>query len=307
MKILFVILSSITGFFIASVIGGLTQSREAGLAGGAAVFLYSIAGFVIGIIISVIMIQKVKPEVLKKTLIILAVINLMFFGWMIIRVMSASSAFDNHENSEINQASIKPLINFVSQRKTNEEMGLGLAKPDFYNKRILYFYSSPEFEKSVSEHFPYDSIVFSHSDHHQYDISYAPPWFYPEHQKMDYEILFLKVVTIANDWVEVEVNKETGQTTWITSADVEIIFWQEFLLKVFSVENLDPRNNPLRVRPLSNAGIVQIKEYSIMSPVLVKNNWLKVILYDNDFNQLSEAWIRWHLNGKLLISYSLIS
>ncbi|QQS35952.1 MAG: hypothetical protein IPM56_17195 [Ignavibacteriales bacterium] len=307
MKILFVFLSAITGFFIAAVIGGLTQSREAGLAGGAAVFLYSIAGFVIGIIISVMLIQKIKPEVLKKILIILAVINLMFFGWMIVRVMSVSSAFEHRENSEINYASIKPALSFVSKIKSNGDMGLGMAKPDFYNKRILFFYSHPEFEKSASEHFPSDSIVFSHSDHHQYDISYAPPWFYPAHQKMDYEILFLKIITLANEWVEVEVNRETGQSVWISSSDVEIILWQEFLLKVFSVENPDPKKNPLRVKPLLNAGLVQIKEYSIMSPVLVKDNWIKVILYDDDLNKKGEGWIQWHEDGKLLVSYSLLS
>ncbi len=307
MKILFVILSAITGIFIGASIAGLTLQRDAGLAGGAAVFLFSIAGFVVGIVISVMVIQKVKPEVLKKLIIVLAVINLLFFGWTIVRVMSASSAFDHRGNSEINYASIKPLISFVNQKKSNDEMGLGMAKPDFFNKRVLYFYPEPVFEKSAAEHFPSDSIVFSHSDHHQYDISYAPPWFYPEHQKMDYEILYLKIITLSKDWVEVEVNKETELSAWISSSDAEIILWQEFLLKVFSVENLYPETNPLRVKPLSNAGLVHMEEVSIMSPVFVKDNWIKVILYDDDLNKKGEGWIQWQSDGKLLISYSLLS
>ena len=46
-----------------------------------------------------------------------------------------------------------------------------------------------------------------------YEISYAPPWFVPAHLKMDYEILYLRALTPANDFTEVMVNETNGQTT----------------------------------------------------------------------------------------------
>lgn len=309
MKILFIILFSFTGFFTGALISGLTQSRAAGLAGGATVFVYSIAGLLIAVILSILFVQKLKPALLKSISIVLAIINLFFVTWVIIRIITITQAANSSENKiqKTDEASIIPAMYLPNTVIDKTEMGLGMAKPDFFNKRVLYFYSDPVFEKSASEHFPSDSIVFSHSDHHQYDTSYAPPWFYPEHQKMDYEILYLKIISLAKDWVEVEVNKETGQSAWISSSDVEIILWQEFLLKIFSVEILYPEKNLLRVKPLPNAGLVHVKDFSIMSPVQVKNNWIKVILYDDDFNHLGEAWIQWHTDGKLLISYSLLS
>lgn len=186
------------------------------------------------------------------------------------------------------------------------EMGLGMAKPDFFNKKVLYFYSVTNPEKSVSEYLPVDSLVFSQADHHQYDIRYAPPWFYPVHLKMDYEILYLKIITYGRDWIEVEVNRQTGLTTWISSSEAEVLFWPEFLLTVFSVDNLDPENNLLREKPLLNASPFLGIEFSFLSPVMVKESWLKVNLLDNDFNKVGEAWLQWHSYGKLLVSYSLL-
>ena len=117
-------------------------------------------------------------------------------------------------------------------------MGLGMVKPDFYNKKVLYFYGIPNFEKPVSDHTPTDSLVFTQTEHHQFDISYAPPWFYPEHQKLDYDILYFKLLAMNRDWVHVELNKQTGQSAWMSRSDVSVLLWPEFLLNVFSIENL---------------------------------------------------------------------
>ncbi len=310
MKTLFVILTLLSGFFLGAFIGGIAVPKDSGLAGGAIVLGYGVMGGVIALILAIIFVKKIKPTLLKKIIIVLLILNLFPLGWMIYKFKTNRS----DEEPILNRKTLPPAImlgtlssaNISKKQYENDEFGLGMARPDFYNKGVLYFYS-PNLEKGVSEHMPSDSLVFSQADHHQYSISYAPPWFYPEHLKMDYEILYLKILSLGRDWIQVEVNKQTKLSTWVAASDVQILLWPEFLLTVFDVENLDPINNPLRVKPLLHASTFVGINYSFLSPTMIKESWLKVNLLDEDYNKVGEAWLRWHEEKKLLVSYSLLS
>jgi hypothetical protein len=307
MKALFVIFSLTGGFFFGALIGSATVYKAAGLAGGATVFIYGIAGIIIALILTLVFFNKMKPVLLKRITIILIILNIIYISWIIVRIQASLPEQEPQQKPPLEQTEpvITPVMFLLPQKNEQTEMGLGMAKPDFYNKRVLYFYS-PNLEKSVLEHTPADSIVFTQTEHHHYDISYAPPWFYPEHLKMDYEILYMKVLTFSREWIEVEVNRETGLSSWISASDVEVLFWPEFLLTVFSIENLDPHENLLRIKPLSHASEFHIKEYEFLSPVMIKDSWIKVNLMDDDFNKVGEAWLQWHSDRKLLIDYSLL-
>lgn len=308
MKALFVIFSLAGGFFSGALIAGLTLPKQTGLEGGAVVFVYGVIGAIIGIALALIFMNKIKPSLLKKITIGLIIFNFFFIAWIIFKVISALPEPERQQNppQQKTQPIIEPAMFLPPQNTEQTEMGLGMAKPDFYNNRVLYFYS-PNLEKSILEHTPYDSVVFVQTEHHQFEISYAPPWFYPEHLKLDYDIIYLKILTLGKDWIEVEVNKQTGLSSWISASDVEILFWPEFLLTIFSIENPYPEKNILRVKPLLNASAYLLNNYSFLQPVMIKDSWVKVNLLDNDFNKTGEAWLQWYADGKILIKYSLLS
>ena len=44
-----------------------------------------------------------------------------------------------------------------------------------------------------------------------------------------------------------------------------------------------------------------------MRPLKIENEWMYVELIDDDFNALGNGWIRWTKEGKMLISYNLLS
>jgi len=308
MKALFVIFSLTGGFFSGALVAGLTLPKQTGLEGGAVVLVYGVIGVIIGIALSLIFMNKIKPALLKKITIGLIIFNFFFIAWIVFKVISALPETEQQQNPphQKTQPIVEPAMFLLPQNYEKTEVGLGMAKHDFYDKRVLYFYS-PNLEKSVLEHTPSDSIVFVQTEHHQFDISYAPPWFYPEHLKLDYDIFYMKILTLGKGWIEVEVNKQTGLSSWISASDVEIILWPEFLLTVFLLENPYPEKNILHVKPLLNASPYLLKNYSFLQPVMIKDSWVKVNLLDNDFNKTGEAWLRWYADGRLLISYSLLS
>ncbi|MFO7524384.1 MAG: hypothetical protein R6W68_02935 [Ignavibacteriaceae bacterium] len=310
MRILFVFICALTGFFIGAFIGAATISQGGGLAGPAIVVGYSLIGGVIALLLSAFFLRKLDRKILMRLIIILALINLIPIGWMAYRFITETNQARPEEPVKRTPTEIRSSVMSVFSginSKTFEApvSGLGMAKPDFYNKSVLYFYS-PNLEKSVLEHTPSDSIVFAQTEHHQFDITYAPPWFYPEHLKLDYDILYLKILTLGREWIEVEVNQQTGLTSWISSSDAEVILWPEFLLRVFSIENPDFQNNPLRIKPLTHASEVQLKKYEFMTPVLIKDNWIMVDLLDDGLNKLGDGWLMWRDNQNLLISYYLL-
>lgn len=122
---------------------------------------------------------------------------------------------------------------------------------------------------------------------------------------MGYGVLFTKVVSAGRNFVEIEVNKQTQQTTFVSREIGTTLFWPEFLLTINSVE-FDNNDQKVRVKPLSYAGVVTLS-FAFMRPVRVRQNWMKVNLLDDNFRTIGSGWIKWRKDGEMLISYSLLS
>ncbi len=309
MKFLYVLLCCLTGFYLGMIYGGLTLPEGSGLAGGAIVFFDGLIGAVIALVADIFSMSRLSKKVMKWLVFILAILLILPVSWAIIKKQSTqpdeSPSPKREATDAINVLAYAPSAPVV---KNSTEMGLGMAKPDFYNSKALYFYGPITDGKPVSEHTPYDSISFSIADHHNYFISYAPPWFAPSHLKMDYETLYLKLVSLGREWVQVEVNQYDGRTAWVAASDVEIKLWPKFLLSVNSIENMNAVKNPLRVKPLDQAGIFQKPEGQfLLIPVLVKSEWIQVVLRSETGTEAGRAWLRWKEGNKLLVGYSLFS
>ena len=154
---------------------------------------------------------------------------------------------------------------------------------------------------------PKDSIIISKGQYH-FEIRYAPPWFYPEAMKMDYDILLMKTITLSRDWMEVVVNKQTNQTYWISREDAEFNAWPMFLLNIFSISLINPEKNPLLFKPHKDASIVATTPPRFeLQPLAIQEDWMMVSTIGLADRIMPTAWIRWRNKDSLLIRYSLLN
>ena len=123
--------------------------------------------------------------------------------------------------------------------------------------------------------------------------------------KLDYDLLFLRAKTLTRNWIEVVVNRETGQTSWIDRHAVECIHWPTFLLNVVAVEVNDPEGNPVRVKPLDHASVLADATLSLQ-PLAIQGSWLQVSTNGLADRIAPTGWIRWRDGDRLLITYSLL-
>ena len=196
------------------------------------------------------------------------------------------------------------LFSFI-QFTAAQEIGIGIVSPNLIPKTTLYFYNKPDFRTVQQENIPIDSLTFFESEFY-IDIKTAPPWFVPEYAKLDYNILALRAVTLTKNWIEVIVNNQNQQTAWVKREDVQFNFWEDFLLNVFSVEVLDLKKNPVRIKPLNNASTNVKFQSTILIPIAIQDEWMMVFSGD-PLDKNIMGWIKWRDKDRLLISYSMLN
>lgn len=207
---------------------------------------------------------------------------------------------DNHEK-------ILAIAEFsTTNEQSNQKMGIGFFNPNFYERPTLYFYGQPNLEKSVTEHFPTDSVVFKRFERGGFEIAQAPSWLVPEHLKLDYDMLYFEIKSMGREFAEVIVNKRSRRTAYVNKFDGQVVYWPEFLLSVHSVEFPLGSKQKVKARPFEDAGDIS-KPFSFLFPILIREEWMQVELFDDSLNSTGKGWVRWKKNGELLISYSLLS
>ena len=180
-----------------------------------------------------------------------------------------------------------------------------MVRLNYASQDTFYFYAQPNFNKSISEHLPFDSLVLERNEL-GLNILYAPAWLAPEHMKLDYEILFFKATGISDDFIEVETNAAANRRAYMDRRSLQFTPWDQFLLQVHSVELKDDREQQVRIKPLDHASTLN-KEYAVLKPLLVRDQWMKVELISEDYESLGEGWIQWNKDGEMLVIYNLLS
>jgi hypothetical protein len=298
--------------FIGMSIAGITGAAKGqGLAGGAIVFMYGVITAGIALVCAIIFCYQADATKVKTANRVLAVLLALLLVVIAIRFFTMEEASDT--SLGFSDYKIKPVtaIAPVELIHTNDgpetPLGLGFFKPDFHKNPKLYFYGEPNFEKPVQEHSPADSLVFKNlQEFSNYELIYAPPWLLPEHNKLDYDIFYLKLESVGRDFAEVILNNQTQRTGYVDRSAGEIIYWPEFLLRVFSVEFPPDKIQTIRFKPLDYSAEVKTT-YDFMRPIEVKDDWLQVLLLDDDFKTVGNGWIQWRKDNKLIIAYSLLS
>jgi len=313
-NLLFYLLITFIAFFLGMLFAGITGAGKGqGLAGGAIVFGYGVISAGVSFVISIFLAQWFGSVIvirLNKIMLVIVVVMmaLLFYRYQTRHVANNQSLAPNINHlvptaQAANYRAGKPAL--VRPTLNKSVLGLGMVSPNIYENKDVLFYGNPNLEKAVSDHMPTDRLIFKRSET-GISIKYAPPWFVPAHMKMDYEILKLRLISISNDFIEVVVNERTGQKAYMDRSKNKLLFWPEFLLSVSSVEPVSREKNPVRIKPLSHAGLVT-KQYAFLKPLRVKREWMRVELLSDDFKSLGKGWIQWQENGKLLIKYSLLS
>ncbi len=211
------------------------------------------------------------------------------------------------ESVAIHLASAKfiPVPSEASVTTTEENIGLGFFKPNFYNYPTLNFYGSVNLEKSVLEHLPTDSLVFTQNEL-GLEVKYAPTWLLPEYMKLDYGIMLFKVRGYGHDFLKIEVNRQNQRLMYVDKMYGSFMPWAEFLLSVNSIELKTPSQQIIHRKPSTQADAIN-RAYAFLKPIMVENEWVLVNLIDKDFKKQGMGWIQWKENGQLLITYSMLS
>lgn len=302
-------------FLVGVTYSGLTNAAKGqGLAGGAIVVGYGVMFAFIAFITSIIVAYYVRDRIIVITNRIMAILLVIAIGILTYRFMNREQ--NKKPTKEYPKKTSAPAVMesnlFFSrvfqhpQEVKNTPLGLGFFKPNFYKDTVLYFYGNPNWEKSVQEHAPTDSITFEKTEYGSFDISYAPPWLVPDHLKMDYDILYFRIQSISRDFVEITVNNIDQRSIYVNRFDGDIIYWPEFLLSVNSVEFIDGKEQIIRIKPLNYAGEVNTN-FIFMQPLIIKGDWMMVRLVDDDYKTVGKGWIQWKKGDSLIIKYSLFS
>ena len=185
--------------------------------------------------------------------------------------------------------------------------GLGIVKLKIVAGTTLYLYTGELVDDGFHHSARKDSLTFIEGKYN-IDIGTAPPWFVPELLKLDYDLFYLRAVTIARNWIEVIVNKKTGQTAWVERQAVDFSGWPEFFLEVYSIELLPNLKNLIRIKPQDNASVVSDPGRNSLKPIAVQGEWMKVAtLEEKPVVKPRLGWIRWKKGNQMLITWSPLS
>jgi hypothetical protein len=305
---LFIFLLVSLGFCGGMFIGSLFISKTNGFSGSATLFLYGIAGLSVGLVAGIFITRILKRNAFEVALIIAVVVSLLMAGWIIYRIKTLNGRVATTDLHQYNKKNTPSFLQAAFLEKDEPlPSGMGMAKPYLSHGKVIYFYHLLPIGAQPYMIRPSDSILI-HKKVNQFEIVYAPPWFYPEVMKLDYDMLYLRTLTVSKDWLEVIVNKQTGQSYWIAAHDAAFIDWPEFLLNVYDIELHDPETNPVRLKPLDDASTVATTpERFSLRPLAVKNDWIMVATLGLADRIVPYGWVRWRKEDKLLIIYSLLS
>ncbi|UZD23301.1 hypothetical protein [Algoriphagus halophytocola] len=306
----FYLLLFLLSFILGAAGAGIAGAAEnQGLAGGAIVLGYGLMTALGGVVLALIIISKTEVERIKKANWILLGILLCIFA------MLSYKSYTREKSKQNNPIDIQPkretnpaptLMSPVHYKSPGSRMGLGLFSPNYHENKVLYFYAAQHSDKPIEDQPKLDSITFSQNEHGNYTIGTAPPWLMPEHMKLDYNILYFKILRIGKDYLQIEGNTDTNQAFFVSKWSGETILWPEFILSTFMLEFPEGEKQPLRIKPLDNASIIpHTSRY--MRAISIQDHWVEVEVLNEQWKPIDYGWIKWRDENKLLIQYTLLS
>ncbi|MBB6325557.1 hypothetical protein FHS59_001172 [Algoriphagus iocasae] len=308
-SIAFYLLIFLLAFIIGAAAAGLSGvAKGQGLAGGAIVLGYGLMTALGGIILGIIIVSRASIDLIKKANWIILALAVIIVVFLRLRSSDKKTNEKSDPQPKIQTSPSLPaslMANFTG-KSSSTEIGLGLFTPNYVENNVLYFYSVQNPDIPIEDNPKLDSITFSLSEHGDFTIQTAPPWLQPEHLKLDYGIIYFKIMQIGKDYILLEGNSTTKTTYFVSKWSGDILYWPEFILSTFMLEFPEGKVQPVRIKPLENASIVQ-KPVRNMRAISVQDSWVEVEILDDQWSPIDKGWIRWRDESKILIKYSLLS
>lgn len=198
------------------------------------------------------------------------------------------------------------ILAFGLLTNTPDELGLGIIQVDIeQTKEIKVFKNKGDRvpEKVIRLIKEKGDIIIEEKDYIQ--------WLHPETIWLDYSQFLFRYTQIQDNWVEVIINKETGDKKWIlTSSTFEIISWDKFLIEnTTAIEPLTPTD--IKLEPSSDSKTIrQSTDKDCFEAIEIMGDWIKI--KTNETLECSEhptpiktGWIKWRQNNRLTIKYYL--
>jgi len=269
------------------------------------VLFYGLGGLVIGLIISMVLRNKLSSSILLGSNIVFSIL-ITWFGLKIYQIDQKSKAALIEESKRLQKLQPTAPAEKVPVQDS-QLMGIGIAKPKLQVDQPLYFYPAPQAKQQGEQGSPIDSITFKRSAQ-GIEIATAPPWLVPERLKLDYQVFHFLVLSQSRSFLQVVGNKTNGQTAWIAKSQVHYQDWSSFLLEVYALQPKNWDNNPLRIKPFTHADpLLEFNQQHILQPIKIKDQWIEIKILDQSHQALGTGWIRWRSESEILITYDLFS
>ncbi|UZR97521.1 hypothetical protein [Chondrinema litorale] len=197
------------------------------------------------------------------------------------------------------------LLSFLlTFNKVETSIGIGLVKVDFDDKTVLNFYEN---KGDVN---PIKRIEFFNDEKIQSwnirDLKVHQQWLRPEVLWLNYYSFVFRCISDSNDWFEVLVNQDSGQTYWIKKQDI-LIFntWEEYLKSMFSIARLSTEKQSIWESPSFNSQEIEYEGEDCFQVKSMKGEWIEIYTPSHciDKNIIKKGWIRWRDNNKILVEY----
>jgi len=204
---------------------------------------------------------------------------------------------------------INILLLFSTQVWSQTDLGIGLVSIDFDNKTVLDFYSdtlTKEPEKEIE--FFDDRTINSWNIK---DLEKQKEWLKPEVLWLDYFAFTFRCLTKTDNWFEIIVNNENGETYWIKKTETtKFKNWEEYLKDMFGVARLSSFPQKIKTEPTEDLQEIKYQGTDCFAVKSMKGDWIEITTPDycdenftDSKTQIKSGWIKWRQGNKLIIEY----
>jgi hypothetical protein len=204
------------------------------------------------------------------------------------------------------------LITILLLLNTNlfsQDIGIGIISLNFDDKTTLNFYSAP------NDKVPIKTIEFfndqSINSWNIKELNKQKEWLKPEVLWLDYSQFVLRCLTVQENWLQVIVNNQTGESLWISKSDITIFrTWENYLQDMFAIARKPDQKQIIRILPDDNSEEIRYQGQDCFQVKSMKGDWIEIFTADycdesntDSKTKIKSVWIKWRQGNTLLIEY----
>jgi len=128
---------------------------------------------------------------------------------------------------------------------------------------------------------------------------------------LDYSSFVFICKTLTNDWFEVIVNNENGESLWLKKSELaKFSSWETYLLEMFGVARLSDESQKIRQQPNDSSEEIKYSGQDCFQVKSMNGDWIEIFTadycdesYTDSKTKIESGWIKWRQGNKLIIEY----